>query len=70
MEARREGHRRARQHDPTPVSRPARATQPRPNLLPQRDAPSAPSQPAPTELFPRGQTQPALVQEQRRLRLL
>jgi hypothetical protein len=70
MEARREGHSRARQHQPAPLPRPTRATKPRPNMLPQCDAPSAPTQPAPAKLLPRGQTQPALVQEQRRLRLL
>jgi hypothetical protein len=37
----------------------AMAAQPRPNVLPQRDAPSAPTQP-----LPRGQAQSALVQEQ------
>jgi hypothetical protein len=70
MEARREGHSRARQHQPTPLPRPTRTTQPRPNMFPQRDAPSAPTQPTPTKLLPRGQTQPTLVQKQRRLRLL
>jgi hypothetical protein len=39
-------------------------------MFPKRDPPSTPPQPAPAQLLPRRQAQPAMVQNQRRLRVL